>query len=98
MVVRWFSKTPTETNVEEPTVQLPINALKEWTGKARATVIFDSTIDEFTRDGLFDNVKAKPNIAIVGFTTDGDVFGVLQRCSDGTRKILRRPEYFCVLL
>ena len=52
-----------------------INALKEWTGKARATIVFDSTVDEFTADGLFDKLKGKRNITIVGFTTDGDVFG-----------------------
>ena len=52
-----------------------INVLKEWTGKARATIIFDSTVDEFTTDGLFNKVREKPNIAIIGFTTDGDVFG-----------------------
>ena len=75
MVVRWHSNPPTETNVEEPTVQLPIDALKEWTGKTRATVIFDSTVDEFTDNGLFTKVKGKQNIALVGFTTKGDVFG-----------------------
>ena len=52
-----------------------INALKEWTDKARATVIYDSKIDPFTANGLFNNVSGKPNIALVGFTTDGDVFG-----------------------
>ena len=52
-----------------------INALKEWTGKARATKIYDSTVDEFTGNGNFNKVKGMPNIALVGFTTDGDVFG-----------------------
>ena len=52
-----------------------INALREWTGKARATIVFDSTVDEFTNDGLFDKVKGKSDIAVIGFTTDGDVFG-----------------------
>ena len=52
-----------------------VNALKEWTGKSSATIIYDSTFDEFTLDELFNKVKGKPNIAIVGFTTDGDVFG-----------------------
>ena len=52
-----------------------VNALKEWTGKTRATKIYDSTVDEFTNHCLFDKVKGKPNIAVVGFTTDGDVFG-----------------------
>ena len=52
-----------------------VSALKEWTGKGSATIIFDSTVDEFTDQGLFDKVKGKANIALVGFTTDGDVFG-----------------------
>ena len=52
-----------------------VTALKEWTGKARATIIYDSTVDEFTDDGLFAKVKGKRNIALIGFTTDGDVFG-----------------------
>ena len=52
-----------------------VNALKQWTGKTRATIVFDSTVDEFTHDGLFEKVKGKPNTALIGFTTDGDVFG-----------------------
>ena len=51
------------------------NALKEWTGKASATIIYDSTVDEFTDEWLFNKVKGKRNIAIIGFTIDGDVFG-----------------------
>ena len=52
-----------------------VNALKQWTGKTMATTIYDSTVDEFTADGLFVKVKGKPNIALVGFTEDGDAFG-----------------------
>ena len=52
-----------------------VNALKEWTGKANATILYDSTVDEFTDNGLFNKVKGKLNIAIVVFTSDGDVFG-----------------------
>ena len=52
-----------------------VNALTEWTGKVRATIVYDSTVDEFTDNGLFVKVKGKRNIAVVGFTTDGDVFG-----------------------
>ena len=52
-----------------------VNALKQWTGKARATIIYDSKKDPFTFNGLFEKVRDKPNIAVVGFTTDGDVFG-----------------------
>ena len=52
-----------------------VKALKEWTGKANTTIIYDSTVDAFTLDGLFNKVKGKRNIAVIGFTTDGDVFG-----------------------
>ena len=54
-----------------------IGALREWTGKARADVVFDSTVDEFTHDRLFEKVRGKRNIALIAFTTDGDVFGGL---------------------
>ena len=52
-----------------------VTALKEWTGKARATIVYDSTVDDFTHDGLFDKIKGKSDIALVGFTTDRVVFG-----------------------
>ena len=52
-----------------------VSAFKGWTGKSRATIVFDSTVDEFTADGLFDKVKGKANIALVAFTADGNVFG-----------------------
>ena len=52
-----------------------VNALKEWAGKTSAAIVYDSTVDEFTDDGLFEKVRGKPDIAVIGFTTDGDVFG-----------------------
>ena len=52
-----------------------VQVLKEWTGKANATIIFDSTVDEFTDNGLFNKVQEKRNIALVGFTVKSDVFG-----------------------
>ena len=73
--MRWFSSPPTEVNVGRPSGNRSINALKGWTGKASATIIFDSTVDEFTDECLFNKVKGKESIAVVGFTTDGDVFG-----------------------
>ena len=54
---------------------LGVGSLKAWTGKASATIVYDSTVDEFTHDGLFDKVKGKGDIALIGFTADGDVFG-----------------------
>ena len=52
-----------------------VNVLEGWTDMASAMVIFDSTVDEFTHDGLFEMVKGKKNVALVATTTDGDVFG-----------------------
>ena len=52
-----------------------VEQLKRWTGKARATIVFDTTVDLFTHDGLFNKVKGKQDVAVIGFTTDGDVFG-----------------------
>ena len=52
-----------------------INALKEWTGKSRATLLFDSILDEFTNDGLFEKVATRLNVALIAFTENGDVFG-----------------------
>ena len=89
-VVRWFSNPPTETNAEEPCVKLPINALKEWTGKGRATIIYDSMVDEFTADRVFNHVRGKRNIAVVGFTTDGDVFGGFYSVA-----VTEQGGYFC---
>ena len=52
-----------------------VNALKGWTGKTHAQVVYDSDVDGFTHDGLFEKAQGKEDIAVIGFTTDGDVFG-----------------------
>ena len=52
-----------------------VEVLKKWTGKGSAAIVYDSTVDEFTDQGLFDKVEGKANVAVIGFTTDGDVFG-----------------------
>ena len=76
-----------------------VDFLKEWTGKAIATIIYDSTADEFTDGGLFNKVKDKQNIAIIGFTTDGDVFGGFYSVAvTKQEKRLLRPELVCLLV
>ena len=62
-------------SVIESAVSGYAHTLTEWTGKTHARVVYDSTADEFTHDGLFQKVKGRPNIAVIGFTTDSDVFG-----------------------
>ena len=52
-----------------------IDALKAWTGKGSAQTIYDSSVDGFTHDALFQKVQGKPNVAVIAFTADGDVFG-----------------------
>ena len=52
-----------------------LNSLKQWTGRSVVTPVYDSTRDPFTDDGLFDRIRGKNDVAVVGFTTDGDVFG-----------------------
>ena len=56
-------------------VQRGVGLLKEWTGMTSAEVVYNSAVDEFTDDGLFEKVKGKPNIALIVFTSDEDVFG-----------------------
>ena len=51
------------------------DALKRWTGKSGIRVVFDSVVDPFTDHDLFDRIKGKRNVAVIAFTTDGDVFG-----------------------
>ena len=62
-------------SAQDPVVTGYSKTLKEWTGKTTASVVYDSKVDPFTDDGLFNAVMGKPNVAIVATTTDGDVFG-----------------------
>ena len=80
MVVQCLSNLPTEMNDHDAGSPRHgngdcVKTLKEWTGKTSGTIVYDSTVDEFTDNGLFAHVSGKPNVAIVGFTTDDDVFG-----------------------
>ena len=52
-----------------------IETLKEWTQKDHGVVVYDSKTDPFTGDALFEKIKNKPDIAIIGTTNSGDVFG-----------------------
>ena len=72
-----------------------IKALKQWTGKSAVDVVFDSAVDEFTSEGLFQTIRQKSDIALVGFTTDGDVFGVyLSVVVDKEREELKDTKCF----
>ena len=60
---------------QDPAVTRYANTLKGWTGTSTASVVYDSRVNPFTDQGLFDKVKGKANIALITFTSDGDVFG-----------------------
>ena len=64
-----------------PTLVSCVETMRQWTGKTHETIIYDSTVDEFTADDLFAHVKGKENIAIVTTTIDGDVFGAFYSCA-----------------
>ena len=63
------------TQPEGNSIQRGMVALMEWTGKTSAQVVYDSTVDEFTAGGIFEQVSGKPNIALIAFTAECDVFG-----------------------
>ena len=63
------------TGKELETMTRGVNALKHWTWLSEATLVYDSKTDPYTADGLFDRIRGVQNVALIGFTTDGDVFG-----------------------
>ena len=47
-----------------------VEVLREWTGKGCAAIVFHSKRDQSAHVGLFEKVKGKPNIAVIGFSGD----------------------------
>ena len=64
-----------DTSVQDKIMQRGLNALVQWTKNANARVVYDSNTDFFTDKELFEHVKDRGDIALIAFTTDGDVFG-----------------------
>ena len=52
-----------------------VGTLKTWTGKARATTVYDTNEDEFTMEAFNRHALRRKNIAVVVTTSEGDVFG-----------------------
>ena len=42
-----------------------VKALKRWTWKANAAIVYDSAVDPFTHDGLFDKVMGRDTVGLV---------------------------------
>ena len=55
--------------------QTDIAQLATWAGMSRGAVVYDSSVDPFTDDALFEKVRGRANVALVAVTSDGDVFG-----------------------
>ena len=94
-LLKRFSKRVSAKRAVEPSATPNVDALKQWTGKANVTILYDSTVDEFTKQGLFDKVVEKPNIAIVPFTDEGDVFGVYSNVGARSEEVpFEDPDMF----
>ena len=52
-----------------------LEALKEWTNRTASTIVYDSNVDPFKNETMFAKVVDRPNIAVIAFTSEGDVFG-----------------------
>ena len=59
----------------DPELGNGFESLKEWTGKEKATLVYDSNFDSSSPVTLFEKVRGKPNVAIIVFVKEGDVFG-----------------------
>ena len=94
-----LSVMTSSTGTDMETMTKGVNSLKHWTWLSEATLVNDSKADPFTDDGLFDGKRGRLNVAVIGLH-DGRrrVWRVQQRCCDGTRQVLRRPEHLYVLL
>ena len=52
-----------------------VDALRRWTGRASARLVFDDAAAGLTSDALFRCVRGVAGLAYVAVTMDGDVFG-----------------------
>ena len=96
-LLKWVSKRAAARRAVEPATP-NVDAFKQWTGKANVNILFDSTVDEFTKQGLFDKVVEKPNIAVVVFTDNDDVFGVYSAVAARTEEVpFEDPDMFVFL-
>ena len=72
-----------------------VDTLKEWTGTTNATILFDSTTDEFTHDGVFQKLRGKKNVALIATSDGKDVFGAFYSVAvTQQRKEFRDPTMF----
>lgn len=71
-----------------------VKALKQWSGKAKATLVYDSKTEPITADELFNRVKGRKNVTIVCFTTDGDVFGGFYSVAVNKQDVTHDPTIF----
>ena len=64
-------------------LRVGLDALKEWTGRGRLSVVWDSSVDWASVCGMSTKVNGKRNDAVIGFTTGGRcIWRVQQRRHD----------------
>ena len=59
----------------DPRVLKGIEELKARYEFTDVSLLYDSTVDPFTADGLFTKIRGKQNVAVIATTSEGDVFG-----------------------
>ena len=74
-LITWHCDDLKPGDVEHEILEKNITKMSEWTGKLKARILYDSKKNEFTNAEFNKKCLNQSNIAIVGFTTDGDVFG-----------------------
>ena len=84
-----------ETRKREKGEREDVSTFKEWVGKKNVEIIYDSDVDEFTWKMFNSKCLHQPNIAIISFTQDGDVFGgYFNIAVNETWEWLKDPNHF----
>ena len=60
---------------EDIVINDAIPQLKQWIQKEQCETAYDSMVDPFTKEAFYLKTLNKPNIMIIGVTTDDDIFG-----------------------
>ena len=75
-------------------LRVGLDALKEWTGRSRLSVVYDSAVDGMTVCDMFQRVRGKRNVAVIGTTTAGDVFGGFYSVAMTREDVIKDPNAF----
>ena len=75
-------------------LRVGLDAHKEWTWRSSLSVVYDSAIDGMTVCDMFQRVRGKRNVAVIGTTTAGDVFGGFYSVAMTREDVIKDPNAF----